>query len=170
MDYFIMKTDRRLRRLPRIRMPEGFSPTKGKETVVAYVEKSRGLSIDYPDFLEKPWPLIADKFQRILQKYQQDMACQRIVLVEKETGRQSPYCRMQPPEILCAHREESGYDARGDVARLVLDPEKVEGQKIFLAGDYRGQLLVGLDVAESILRRDAAGIWFEPVKTAGRSG
>ncbi len=177
MDYFIMKTDERLSRLPQMQMPKELSPvgmTKEKIKKITtnfniYVNKSYGLSIDYADYLEKPIPLIADKFQKILQKYQQDMLLHRVTLIEKETGEQKPYYLMMPPEISCADKEESRYDVIGNVQDFVLDPIKAGNRKIFLAQDYGKQLLVRLDVAESILRREANGIWFEPVKVAGKS-
>lgn len=52
---------------------------------------------------------------------------------------------------------------------FVLDVEKVGRRAIFLAKDFNRRLIVRLDVAESILRREANGIWFEPVKVSGRS-
>lgn len=169
MDYFIMKTDKRLHLLPQIEFPKEYARMETAKPSIVYVKEYAGLRIDYPDYLEKPFPLIADKFQKILQKYQQDMGFLRIVLIEKMTGQQKTYCLMRPMEIICADKNESQYDKKGNVQDFVLDVEKVEGRKIFLAKDYNKQLLVRLDVAESILRREANGIWFEPVKVGGRS-
>ena len=164
MDYFMMKTDKRLRRLPQIQLPKEFSTMKITKSPIVYVKEYDGMNIEYADYLEKPIPLIADKFQKILQKYQQDMVLQRVMLVERETGRQKPYCFMLPPEIMCADKEESEFDAKGNVQDFVLDVEKAGKRRIFLAKDYNKQMLVRLDVVESILRREANGIWFEPVK------
>lgn len=177
MDYFRMKTDKRLCKLPQMQIPKELSPigmTKEKlekitKPSIVYVKGNHGLSIEYADYLEKPIPLIAEKFQRILQKYQQDMLFHRVTLIEKETGKQKPYYFMMPPKITCADQEESRYDAVGNVQDFVLNIKKAGNRKIFLAEDYDSQLLVRLDVAESILRREADGIWFEPVKTAERS-
>ncbi len=169
MDYFVMKTDKRLRRLPQIQLPRAPFETENVKTSIVYVKEHNGLSINYADYLEKPGPMIADKFQKILQKYQQDMVFRRVVLVEKETGQQKPYYLMIPSEIICADKDESKYDVRGNVQDFVLDMEKTGKRKIFLAKDYNSQLIVRLDVAESVLRREANGIWFEPVKVSGRS-
>lgn len=169
MDYFIMKTDRRLRRLPQVQLPGEFSAVGVMETSIIYVREDSGLWVEYADYLEKPVPLIADRFQKILQKYQQDLAFRRVIFIEKEAGKQTPYCMMSPKKIVCADREASQYDSRGNVQDFVLNLEKAGSEKIFLAEDYGRQLVVRLDVAESILRRESNGIWFEPVKTAGRS-
>lgn len=175
MDYFIMKTDERLCRLPQMQMPKELSLTEitkekiSKLTVasVVYVKGNHGLGIEYPDYLEMPIPLIADKFKKILQKYQKDVLFHRVMLIEKEAGLQKPYYLMMPPEITCADNKETQYDAGGNVRNFVLDLEKAEKYKIFLAKDYREKIIVRLDVAESILRRNANGIWFEPVKIRG---
>ncbi len=169
MDYFRMITDKRLCRLPRLQIPKELLKAEMTKPSIVYVEGNHGLSIDYADYLEKPFPLIAEKFQRILQKYQPDMALRRVTLIEKETGQQKPYYLMMPPKITCADKEGSRYDAVGKVQDFVLDVKKAGNRKIFLAEDYGSELLVRLDVAESILRRKADGIWFEPVKTAERS-
>lgn len=163
-----MKTDKRLRRLPQIQLPKEFSTMEMTKTVIAYVKHS-GLETDYADYLESPVPLVAGKFQRILQKYQHDMVLQRVMLIEKEIGRQKQYFFMKPPEIVCADERESEFDARGHVQSFVLNVEKAGNRKIFMSADYNRQMLVRLDVAESILRRESSGIWFEPVRTAGRS-
>lgn len=47
--------------------------------------------------------------------------------------------------------------------------KRLRGGKIFMAKDFNREVVVRLDIAESILRREANGIWFEPVKIAGRS-
>jgi len=172
MDYFIMKTDKRLCRLPQMQMPKELSLTEiTKEKIskltsasVVYVKKNYGLGIEYPDYLERPIPLIADKLKKILQKYQREVLFHRVMLIEKEAGLQMPYFLMMPPEIICADSKKTQYDAGGNVQNFVLDLEKAEKYKIFLAKDYKQQIIVRLDVAESILRRNVNGIWFEPVK------
>lgn len=177
MEYFIMKTDKRLSRLPQMQLPKEMSPigmTREKikkitTATIVYVKGDPGLGIDYADYLEKPLPLIADKFHKILQKYQQDMLFHRVMLVEKETGKQTPYYLMMPPQITCACKENSKADVMGNERDFVLDPKKAGNQKIFLAEDFCGQVVVRLDVAESILRREANGIWFEPVRVTGGS-
>ena len=73
VDYFIMKTDRRLRLLPQIQFSKEGIGTNVMKQSIAYVKEYTGRCIDYPDYLEKPYPLIADKYRKILQKYQQDM-------------------------------------------------------------------------------------------------
>ena len=102
-----MKTDERLRRLPQIEIPGNFSGEKQKSVSILYVKEQHGLRVDYADFLDAQLPLISEKFQRILQKYQQDIRLQRVMLIEKGTGRQMPYCLVGAPEIVCTEKTEN---------------------------------------------------------------
>ena len=133
------------------------------------VEGYNGLEIEYPDYIEKPIPLIADKFRSILKKYQPDTIFHRVMLTEKKAGVQKPYHLMVPPVIECADPLESIYDKAGNISEFVLDADCVQMNRIFRIKELKNQIAVRLDVAESILRRDAGGIWFEPIKIAERN-
>lgn len=163
----MMKTDRRLRRLPQIQIPERFFEKKKIKTESVYVKEYGGVTIEYADYLEEPLPLIADRFHSLLQKYQPDMAFYQVVLIEQKTGEQRPYQLISPPEIECMC-EEVQKKGKCEMYECILDENKIGKNKIFLAKDLHKQLIVRLDVAESILRREANGIWFEPVKIQGR--
>ncbi len=169
MEYFIMKTDKRLRRLPQIQLSPTFFVNESAKTEIAYVKEYGGLNIEYADYLQQPVRLISHKFQAILQKYQPDMVFHRVMLIEQSTGKQRSYDAVFPPEIVCAYKEEVKDDTNRQLQNFILDVEKIGKNKIFLAQDFQKELLVRLDVAESILRREANGIWFEPVKAVGRS-
>ena len=69
MDYFMMQTDKHLRRLPQFQIPKEMKNIEDKKIIrdnravpVICVEGYNGLEIEYPDYIEKPIPLIADKF------------------------------------------------------------------------------------------------------------
>lgn len=171
MEYFIMRTDSRLRRLPQFqRMKELIHIDderymNGKKSVpVIYVKENTGFSIEYPDYIAGPVPMIAEKFHKILVKYQQDTIFNQVVLTEKESGVQKVYYMMLPPVIECAEKGKTTYDMGGNVKDFVLDAGAVGKNRIFSIKELRNQIAVRLDVAESILRRDANGIWFEPLK------
>lgn len=170
MEYFIMQMDRRLRRLPQFQVPKellNMSKTgqvNGKEKVsVIYVDGIQGLNIEYPDYIASPIPLIAEKLYTILKKYQQDALFHQVVLIEKDTGKQKNYYMMLPPIIESANKEKTVYDRVGNVLDFVLGTECIGRNRIFRVRELKNQIAVRLDVAESILRRDANGIWFEPL-------
>ena len=59
-----------------------------------------------------------------------------------------PYCLIRPAEIVCADSSQSQYDKKGNVQEFVLDVEKTEGRKIFMAKDFNREVVVRLDIAE----------------------
>ena len=169
MDYFLMQTDSRLRRLPQFQVPKELlyisdgRQINCKESVsVIYVEGNKGLSIEYPDYIARPIPLIAEKLHKILKKYQQDTAFYQVVLIEKDTGMQKTYYMMLPPIIECADKNKTVYDRSENIQDFVLDAECIGKNRMFRVRELKNQIVVRL--AESILRRDAGGIWFEPLK------
>ncbi len=171
MEYFIMQTDSRLRRLPQFQIPKellsisGIEQANRKESVsVIYVTGNKGLSIEYPDYISGPIPLIAEKLYKILRKYQQDTIFHQVVLIEKDSGVQKVYYLMIPPSLECANKSKTAYDRAGNVLDFVLDAECIGKNRMFRVPELKNQIVVRLDVAESILRRDASGIWFEPLK------
>ena len=86
------------------------------------------------------------------------------MLIEKGTGRQMPYCLVGAPEIVCTEKTETHAGAEG-IKMLVIEKEEIGDRRIFFARSKGGRLLlVGLDIAESLLRREANGIWFAPVR------
>ena len=98
MEYFIMQTDGRMRRLPQFQVPKellnrnsGSQTNKKEDVSVIYVTGNKGLNIEYPEYISAPIPLIADRLHKILKKYQQDAIFHQVVLIEKDTGTQKVY-------------------------------------------------------------------------------
>jgi len=171
MDYFIMQQDQRI-----FHKLQFLSPVKSEnriaeqmihtpETIIIYVKENR--CNEYPGYIEAPMKLIPQRIKRIIGKYQPDIIFKPVILIEKAKNRQEEYYAMNIPAIECAS-ETSTRDALGNVKEFVLDEEKVRNSRIFLAKDYGNQLLIRLDVAESILRREAYGIWLKKVNIRKR--
>lgn len=149
MDYFIMKTDKRIFHVANVQLPSAMlfpegekekNPLSGNEIV--YINESSGLKYEYPDFIEKPYALIAEKYEKIFSKYQSNMRMQKVTLIEKKSNHQKNYLYIEPPIV------------DGDVGN----------NRIFCFQEKKNEIIVRLDVAESILRREANGIWFEPIE------
>jgi len=132
-----------------------------------YVKKSG--RIEYPDCIENPVMLLSEKLKRVIGIYQKDAVFGAVTLIEKETNRQEIYYTVSAPRIGCASNE-TAYDARGKVKELVIDQEKAGQARVFFAEGNGQRLIVRLDVAESILRRDPYGVWFEKVKVKTKGG
>lgn len=170
MDYFIMKTDSRINRVPQLEIPKGILhigdvEDKINENIsVIYVKGSQELKTEYLDYIESPIPLIAEKLYKILRKYQENAVFHQITLIEKDKGTQKIYYMMLPPVFECANINRTIYDNAGNVQDFVLDVGRIGKNRIFRVKELKKQIVVRLDVAESILRRETNGIWFEPIK------
>lgn len=173
MEYFMMEQDKRLMRLPRIRIPDGFSDRekrRDKNTpFILYVE-NLGLSCQYSDYLLRPFPMIGERIQSVMEKYQKDISFSRFILMDKEAGIQHHYYGIIAPEIDCTSDVEPDSGSLGDKAEPVIDMDKTGGTAIFRTKQFKDALFVRLDAAESILRREPEGIWFTPVRTAPSAG
>lgn len=167
MEYFMMQQDNRLKHLPFLRIPPGFSDVElcmdENALLTLYVE-NQGLKYQYADYLLQPFPMIGERIQKVMGKYQRDMSFQRIILIDKKDSLQHNYYRISVPEIDCVSVEEFDIGRKYEEIKIVLNLEQVDYAKIFRVKQLKGNLLVRLDVAESILRREPEGIWFTPVK------
>lgn len=168
MEYFMMQQDKRLNHLPIIRIPDGFSDREQwKDEItplILYIEEL-GLTYQYADYLLQPFPMIGERIQTVMEKYQRDLRFRRVILMHKKTGAQHNYYQISVPEIDCACTEELGFSRKGE-EELVLNLDRVKDAKIFRVKQLKEKLFVRLDVAESILRREPEGIWFAPVKVS----
>lgn len=165
----MMEQDKRLTRLPKIRIPAGFSDREMskdiKKPLILYVE-NLGLSFQYSDYLLQPFSMVGERIHSVMEKHQRDLSFRRIILVDKKTGTQHRYYRIFAPVIDCVSAVESGNSWLGEKPEPVIDVGKVKDTRIFLAKQFKETLFVRLDAAESILRREPEGIWFRPVRAA----
>lgn len=169
MDYFMMHQDKRIYYKPQIKLPDK-SRMKNQIShstvaMIMYVEANK--YNEYSGYIETPVKLITKKIKPILNKYQPDIMFKPVILIEKESNRQEEYYKIDIPPAECASKH-SVYDALGNITEFILDEEKVKHLRIFSVKDYKNQICVRLDVAESILRRNAYGIMFEKVKKMKR--
>ncbi|MBC2580555.1 imm11 family protein [Clostridium sp. DJ247] len=121
-------------------------------------------SSEYIDFIEKPVPLVSDNLKKLLQKYDKKIFFKPIVLCDRKQEKQDLYWLMVPDSIDCLS-DKSEFNKDGTLKRLVIDKKKVGNFKIFkVNGIMEDLMLVRLDAAESILRRDFTGIKLKKVE------
>jgi len=135
-------------------------------TKIIFVDESRKNA--YPDILEEPVLLVSEKMKRILGMYRQPGAVfETVILIERKKNQQHAYYQVFAPEIQC--RVDMPDNSKGNKAEgLVLDEIKIGYARIFYVNYYGKRLIVRLDVAESILRRDSFGVRFNRVITVGK--
>ena len=164
----MVSQDKRLINPPKLKLPKqlrganhlNLNPySEGSLTIV--VEDN--LHNEYPDYIEEPVMLISEKLKRIVGKYQRNITFNLVVLVERNRRHQEVYYMMGVPEIDCLV-DDIELDAMGNLKDFTLDEAKIGSNRIFRVKGHNKKLIVRLDVAESLLRRDAAGITFEKLE------
>lgn len=120
-----------------------------------------------PDLIQHPVLMFSKRLQDILDAFEADLVFKDVVLIHKESLVQYRYIQVLMEEIDGAG-SRSEYYPNGEVKRLVLDHKKVENYHLFLLkGRYRRDPIVSLPLAESLLRRNVAGICLEEVEVDG---
>ncbi|MBC2582568.1 serine protease [Clostridium sp. DJ247] len=143
--------------------PKILKGVKKDEMPIQFDIKEKSSS-EYIDFIEKPVPLVSDNLKKLLQKYDKKIFFKPIVLCDRKQEKQDLYWLMVPDSIDCLS-DKSEFNKDGTLKRLVIDKKKVGNFKIFkVNGIIEDLMLVRLDAAESILRRDFTGIKLKKVE------
>lgn len=172
MEYFIMTQDRLLdekmvlfdglRAATRTLEVSRERAQEIKDFTVVYVD---GKDRVIPDLIDRPVVLMSDSLKKVIEMYDDDALFKCVVLVHAVEEVQQTYWLLLVDRLDCLS-ELTEYDPWGRPSRIVIDPKKAKGHAIFRIADIDDQrLVINLDIAESILRRDVWGITLEPVET-----
>ncbi|MGG4143925.1 hypothetical protein ABEW34_12395 [Paenibacillus algorifonticola] len=116
------------------------------------------------DFIQKPAPLVSDIVKEVLAKYAPRALFRSVVLVDPGSGIQASYWLLERPLVHCL-AAQTEFFPDGTCKRLVVDPSKAGKHPFLKIGGLREDVtLVQLGVAESLLRREVAGIRFTKVQ------
>ena len=166
MDYFIVGLDSRLRNAakPIIDSLIVGNPARNRlraaiPTCAYYVDDSR--HNEYPDYLGGRLLLVSEKLKSIMSFYQKNAIFKPVVLIEKNKNRHENYYQTEVSEVQykLLVPEKLGYDPKN----VVLDQEVLGYFSLFYINYYGKRLVVRLDLAESILRRDSYAVTFKKV-------
>ncbi len=136
---------------------------KMDELAVQFEIKEKSSAV-YPDFIENPVPLVSDKLKEILGKYEEKIFFKPVLLADIKRSRQDVYWLMVPDGIDCLS-PESEFNKNGTIKRMVIDEKKIRYRKVFkVKGILESLIVVRLDAAESILRRELTGIRLKRVE------
>jgi len=172
MDYFIMTQDRLLdehmitfdglRSAFRTLEVSRDRDQEIKDFTVVYVE---GKDKVIPDLIDRPVVLMSDPLKKVIEMYDDEALFKCTVLAHPAEEMQQTYWLLLVDRLDCLS-DLTEYDPWGRPSRIVLDRNKAKGHAIFrIAGIDDPRLVINLDVAESILRRDLWGIVLEPLET-----
>lgn len=173
MDYFILSQDMTI---PNYVEPVGILKVIDPDMIKEEnIHKMDGLAVqfeikensshEFVDFIEHPVHLVSDKLKAILEKYDDNAFFKPIFLADIKKELQKVYWFMVPKEQDCLS-PKSEFKNNGSINRLVIDMGKVGYRKIFrIKGIAENIVIIRLDVAESLLRRNFEGIKLSRIET-----
>ncbi|AIQ14228.1 hypothetical protein [Paenibacillus durus] len=169
MDYFYLKQDQRYTDVPVLQKGMGHIdlwkvnklPPEELPRVLVFPVKA-GKESRFIDFMESPFPLVSDRLMKLMKVYVPECRFKPAALINPELQLQKNYYLPFLEEIeALSPRSEFNLD-RSVLKSAVLQEERIRGKKIFkVSGVATPLLVIRLDAAESILRRDFTGIRLE---------
>ncbi|MED1722884.1 hypothetical protein [Brevibacillus parabrevis] len=171
MDYFLLKQDERYTDVPLlmdvhkqidIRDMRISRAYKIADPLIFHVKAGAGSS--FLDIMDRQLLLLSDKLKRVVEVYEPDTLFKLTPLIDLSRQLQKNYYLpiLEEMEVLSPRTEF--HHGKSRIKKLVLHKEKLRGKKIVRIKESEKPLIVvRLDVAESILRRDLTGIWLARV-------
>lgn len=172
MDYFVLRQDKRCTYVPKIL--DWFSninkkhlnlvdADKVKNEIILYVNSDKNNT--YFDILDNQLFLVCEEMKKILEKYNPNIIFKMIVLTDFNNSKQVIYYQPIFEEIEALSEEAEMNLDKTVVTKLIVNEEKIKNKKVFkLKESSKTMVIIRLDVAESILRRDFNGVELEKVE------
>lgn len=172
MDYFLLKQDERCTRIPTIinwtkeidvRNFNLVNADKIKDAMVFYIRTSK--NNNYIDILEHPFFLVSENMKKVMEKYDPNIIFKMMCLVDFENSKQNIYYLPIFEEIEALSKDAEMNLNKTVVKKLILNEEKIKNKKIFkIKESSKTTVILRLDAAESLLRRDFDGISLEKLE------
>lgn len=169
MDYFLLKQDQRYSNTPRlvdvfktidVRNINLLNSHKIEDMVIFNVKCNEGTN--FLDILDTQLFLISEGMKNIIEKYNPEIIFKIVPLIDLEHERQENYYLPIVEEIDCLSGKSEFNLDKSVVKKIILDKEKISGKKIFkIKESSKTLIVVRLDVAESLLRRNFKGIFLD---------
>ena len=166
MDYFLLKQDEEYTNAPRLM--DVFNNINVRNVNLLNAHKIEDIIIlnvkcndetEFLDILYKNLFLISKEMKKIIEKYDSGIIFKTIPLIDIPHERQENYYMPIFEEIECLSEKAELNLNKTVVKKIILDKEKVKGKKIFkIKESEKNLIVVRLDVAESLLRREFKGI------------
>lgn len=172
MDYFLLKQDKRYINIPNILDVykninlNNINLTKQHkidDIMIFYIKSDE--KTEFLDVLNRQLFLISENVKNILEKYNANIVFKMFPLIDYKNSKQEIYYLPIFEEIEALSEEAELNLNKTVVKKLILNKEKISDKKIFKIKESLDTLvIVRLDVAESLLRRDFKGILLERVE------
>ncbi|AQS08719.1 hypothetical protein CLOBY_08290 [Clostridium saccharobutylicum] len=166
MDYFLLKQDEESKNVPvlmdvfnkvDVRNINLLNAHKIDEILIFNVKCTD--ETEFLDILDRNLFLISEKMKKIIEKYDSGILFKIIPLIDLTHDRQENYYMPIFEEIECLSEKAELNLNKTVVKKIILDKEKIKGKKIFkIKESSKTLVVVRLDVAESLLRREFKGV------------
>lgn len=171
MEYFILQQDERYTDVPVLQNIRQKLDTRHMNRLQAHhiadttIFHVKGTSnTEYIDVLSNQLFLVSERMRPILEMYEPECLLKIVPLIDLEQNKQIIYYLPIFHELEALSDQSEFNLDRSVIKKLILQGNKLNGRRIFRVQESEKPLIiVRLDVAESILRRDLAGIQLKRV-------
>lgn len=172
MDYFLLSQDKRCTNTPQIKelfkninpkYMNIFDADKIDDGIPLFIKSEE--NIQYADVLDKQIFIVSEEMKKIMEKYDLDIIFKRLGLIDYEKSEQKIYYLPIFNEVEALSGKSEFNLNKTLVKKIVLDKEKIKNKKIFkIKESDKTLVVVRLDAAESLLRRNFKGISLEKLE------
>lgn len=167
--YLVMRADKRIRNKIKFRDLDMEHTVPLTEEEIKKIQEITVLFMTgdsdsvYPDFIEQPVPMISDRFKKLLEKYDSTTDYKKVIW--NQIGeKQALYWTIFPKKISCISAN-STYYPNGIIKEIRLNREQIGEHKVFRVEEKNNyDIIVHLDLAESIMRREPNGVLFTSIE------
>lgn len=169
MRYFLVKEDKRYKNRPIIRdFNSVISPKDLKEGNYSKIPKriimkvKPDASIEFVDIIMVPFVIVSKVIYQLLEKFEPNLQFKEIVLLDKKNGKVGEYFMPLLSKCDCLTKKSTYNFDKSEITKAVIDRNLIGDKCIFKFSVGSSNLVViRLDVAELILRRNASGFLLE---------
>ncbi|MEJ8553233.1 imm11 family protein [Tepidibacter sp. Z1-5] len=172
MEYFLLKQDERYNDFPMI--IDLFSKVDKRNINIENYKKLDDMMVFhvnasensvFMDILERQIYLISSGLKDLISKYEPNIIYKTVFLIDRVNKVQRKYFLPIFFEVDTLHESSEFNLDKSVIKKIVLDKNKIKDRKIFkINKGEKTQIVVSLDLAESILRRSFIGVKLEDVK------
>jgi 6-pyruvoyl-tetrahydropterin synthase len=169
MDYFLLKQDERYTNTPRLM--ELFNKMDVRNINLLNAHKIEDIIVfkikvdeksEFLDVLDNQLFLISKGMKEIIEKYDSGILFKTLALIDQLNNKQENYYLPIVEELEVLSDASELNLSKTVVKKIILNKEKIQGKKIFkIKESSKTLIVVRLDVAESLLRRNFKGIKLE---------
>lgn len=123
---------------------------------------------DYLDYINVGrYVLVSDQLKKLFIKYETGIDCKRLFIVDLHKKKRKQYWIINVQAIACLS-DRTQLNPDGTIKSIVIDEQFIKAQAIFSVSSVESKyvkksVIINLDLAESILRRNIIGICYEKV-------